>query len=211
MGKLLRGLAWIAGVLLVIGVILRLTVLETWTVALDEPRAGASLAPTLASGDFVLILTRGTPSFGELVRCSDPDDPTSFVVGRVAGLGGDTVEIEGRTLIVDKRRYDSRSACKEGEVWVKDPVTGQEVELHCDVVEIGGDWHYRASFSGGSKSKTKAEVQNGKVYLLSDNRSMPYDSRDYGTMPAENCRKIVYRLVSEQGWSDDKARMTYVH
>jgi len=88
MGKFTKALLWTAGILAGVALILRLLLLKAWTVP-DDPRLAASVAPTLGGGDVVLVLTRGSPGFGDLVRCKDPEDPPRFVVGRIAGLAGD--------------------------------------------------------------------------------------------------------------------------
>ena len=92
MRQWLRGLLWLAGILLVAGLLLHAFVVDIWVIP-DDPVLGASLAPTLSDGDTVIVLKRGTPEFGDLVRCADIEDPTAFVVGRAAGFERDIVEI----------------------------------------------------------------------------------------------------------------------
>lgn len=212
MRKLLRGLLWTAGLLALLAVALRLTVLDVWTVP-DDPRLVASIGPTLQGGDVVVVLTRGTPGFGELVRCPDPDEPQKFVVGRIAGLEGDLVETQGADLTVDGKHYTGQSACPKSSFTVPHPTTGSEVKLACDVVEMGGGWHYRGSdpkpFQVG---KTHTDVGAGMVYLISDDRGFHDDSRDFGTLPRASCKqRIVFRLWGKAGWSDDEHRLSYIH
>jgi len=46
---------------------------------------------------------------------------------------------------------------------------------------------------------------------LSDNRQYPYDSRDFGTVERSTCREaVVFRLVSEDGYFDQKNRFTFI-
>jgi signal peptidase I len=212
MRKLWRGLLWTAGVLLVLALVLRLTAFDVWTVT-DDPYIGASLAPTLAGGDTVILLRRGTPGFGDLVRCVDPQDPKAFVLGRIAGVEGDTVEIEGPRLRVNGRDYGGSTACAEPKIHIKHPETQKEIELSCDVVEMGGGWHYRATmvqqFTEQKKTKT---VGPGMFFLVSDNRLLHDDSRDYGLVQRDTCaERPVVRLWSKAGWTDEKSRLTYVH
>lgn len=212
MGRFVRGVLWIAGVLAVIGVILRLLVMDAWTVP-DDPVLAASVAPSLAAGDLVLMLTRGTPGFGDLVRCKDPDDPQRFVVGRVAGVEGDIVETEGRHLTVNGKRYEGESSCTTPIVTVSHPTSGSETELSCDVVEMGGGWHYRGSVPRPFlTTKARVEVGTGMFFVLSDNREHHDDSRDFGALPTTACtERIFFRVVGKGGWSDDAARLTFVH
>ena len=72
MNKYLRGLLWVLGIAGVVVAVLWAFLLKAWKVP-EDPVLAASVAPTLQGGDVVLVLTRGTPGFGELVRCPDPD------------------------------------------------------------------------------------------------------------------------------------------
>jgi signal peptidase I len=211
MGKLFRALAWIAGVLLIVGVVARALFLDSWVVP-DDPKTSAAVAPSLAGGDTVLYMFRNQPAFGDLVRCKDPDDATHWVVGRVVGLSSDTVEVNGRDLTVNNKRYIGEMACAQEKIEVPHPTAGSTVEIVCDQVEIAGHPHLRG-FSGQAPvvSPLKKTVGQGMVFLLSDDRSYHDDSRDFGTVPAESCTgRIVFRLWSKEGWKDDKRRMSFV-
>ncbi len=211
MRKLLNGLLWIAGTLLVIAVVLRALVLDVWKVPSD-PVLAASVAPSLAAGDTVIVLTRGTPGFGELVRCPDPEARGGYIVGRIAGVPGDTVEIDHNTLVVNGTRYDAESACAEPKVTIAEPSTGKEIELSCDMVMMGSGLHLRAvGRRPPLERRRRVDVQPGTVFLLSDNRSYHDDSRDFGLQPQAACnQRIVFRLWGSGGWGDDQRRLTFV-
>src|SRR5438132_14233881 len=102
MAKFVRFLGWTLGVIAVLCIFARILFMKVWTIP-DDPVLGASLSPTLRAGDTVLVLTRGTPGFGDLVRCPDPEEPATFVVGRVAGVAGDIVETQGVSLAVNHK------------------------------------------------------------------------------------------------------------
>jgi signal peptidase I len=172
----------------------------------------ASVAPTLDGGDFVLLLTRGTPGFGDLVRCKDPDDPAQYVVGRIAGVEGDVVEIAGRSVEVQGRRYNPSQSCPPRKYKTLHPNTEAEVELECGVVDMGGGWHHRGRTKGTVNPVTsKTEVGQGMVFLLSDNIDLHDDSRDFGTLERASCtERIIFRFVSKNGWSDEDPRMTVI-
>jgi signal peptidase I len=211
MQKLGKALAWTAGILVVLVVVLRLLVLTTWKVP-NDPALAASVAPTMNAGDTVLVLTRGTPGFGELVRCPDPDEPAKFIVGRIAGLEGDVVEIQGRNVSVNGKAYNPGQGCPPRKYTIRHPNTQAEVELECGIVEMGGGWHYR----GKAKSpvapvSTRTEVGKGMVFLLSDDIDFHDDSRDFGAVERAKCgERIFFRLWSERGWSDADARLSLV-
>jgi signal peptidase I len=211
MQKLGKALAWIAGILVVVVVLLRILILKTWTVP-DDAVLAASIAPTLRGGDVVLMLTRGEPGFGALVRCADPDDASKFVVGRIVGLAGDVVELEGRNLRVNGKTYNPVSSCPARSYAILHPNTEAEVEIECGVVEMGGSWHYRGrAKSTSTPVSMRTEVAKGKVFLLSDDIDFHDDSRDFGAVEQATCgERIFFRLWSKQGWSDADARLSYI-
>jgi signal peptidase I len=211
MGRLWRALVWIAAFLFIIGLVGRVLFFESWVVP-DDIKTSAAVAPSLAGGDTILFMHRNQPAFGDLVRCTDPDDAGHFVVGRVVGLGGDTVETNGAALSVNGTRYLGEMACAEAKIAVPHPTSGSTVEISCDQVEIAGHPHFRGTSDKASMSTpTSTSVGRGMLFLLSDDRSFHDDSRDFGTLPAEACSgRIVFRLWSKDGWSDAKHRMTFV-
>jgi signal peptidase I len=212
MGKLTRGIVWIAIILGVIGVFARLVFIDVWTIPDDGSKFGLSLEPSLSAGDTVMMFTRGEVGFGDLVRCADPDDATGFVVGRVAGLSSDTVETRGAELTVNGKRYLSEMVCPEPKVSLVHPTSGDKVTLTCDQVQMGGRLHYRGQTTKyDAPTPMKTTVGNGMLFLLSDDRSYHEDSRDFGTVPVTSCKnRIFFRLWSKSGWMDDKHRLSYI-
>ncbi|EYF04057.1 signal peptidase I [Chondromyces apiculatus] len=210
MQKLFKGLGWTLGILAIIALGLRAIILDVWTIP-DDPILDASMAPTLSAGDVVVALTRGTPTFGELVRCPDPDTPGGYVVGRIAGRAGDVVETDGVSLTVNGTKYDGESACPESTFFIKHPSTGNEVKIHCDEVVMGGGKHTRGSSPKGPlERKLRHEVREGTVFLLSDNRNFHDDSRDFGSQPIATCQRLVVRLWGKGGWGDETHRFSVV-
>jgi signal peptidase I len=208
--KFLKFMLWAMGIFLAFCGLGRLLLFETWIVPAD-PYISASVEPTLSAGDQVLVLTVGESSFGDLVRCPDPDDNTRFVVGRVSALDGDDLELSGHTLRVNGSRYDASDACVQPMFSVANPDTGHEVELQCARTDMGGGWHYRATGKYIKSDDTKKHVGAEKVFLLSDNRGMHEDSRDFGSLPHADCHhRIVFRLWGGDGWSDVERRMTFI-
>jgi hypothetical protein len=54
-------------------------------------------------------------------------------------------------------------------------------------------------------------VEDGKVFLVSDNRLLPYDSRDFGQVDRSTCTEtVVFRLVSAEGFFDAASRFTFI-
>ncbi|MFO0592101.1 MAG: signal peptidase I [Polyangiaceae bacterium] len=211
MQKLTRNLGWVVGVLVVLTLVLRLVAFDVWTMPSDPYLVSA--APTLGPADTVIMLRRGTPAFGELVRCTDPQDANAWVLGRIAGMPGDDVEIEGHRLTVNGTTYRGETACAQQKVFVTHPDTLKEVELACEVVPMGGGWHYALSAMGQfTEQKKTAHVGAGKVFLVSDNSSMHDDSRDFGLVDFDTCTaRPLLRLWGTTAWADDANRFSWVH
>ncbi|MBW2458123.1 MAG: signal peptidase I [Deltaproteobacteria bacterium] len=214
MQKALRFMLWVLGGFIVLCIIARFALFEDWVLP-DEnmaPLQAASIEPTLSGGDTVLVLTRGTPGFGDLVRCPDPEDPSQWVIGRIVGVAGDTVQVAGRSLTVNGKTYNSSDACTQPYFTVKHPDSGTEIEMQCARIEMGSGWHFRGTARKYKKSNDKRKrVGEGMVFLLSDNRDIHDDSRDFGTLPADSCKeRIVFRLWGNTGFSDSERRFTVI-
>jgi signal peptidase I len=190
----------------------RLTVLRWWRIPWDDPYLEASIAPTLRGGDLVLLWRATAPSFGALVVCPDPEDAGRVVIGRIVGEGGDKVTIDDDRLEINDRNVHTESACSEAKFEVPDPSSGSPVEQSCTIEDLGGVGHMRGN-SGGKVAAppSSREVGKGRIYLVSDNRRFPYDSRTFGSLDASACKEsIFFRLVSRQGFLDVKPRFTYI-
>lgn len=212
MRKLVRGLVWFAVVVGLIVGALRMTVLEWWQVPMDDPQMGASVAPTLAPGDWVLVLHHA-PSFGDLARCIDPQEPRRFVIGRLLGEQGDRLTFDGPDVSVNDKRGVQEHSCSPSKVTVNDPTSGTPVDLHCSVEAVINHKHLRATSTRGHTGPTNrtATVSEGNVYLVSDNRVFPLDSREYGAIPKASCNDLIFfRVVSLKGFGDADTRLTYL-
>lgn len=211
MRGLLRFLFWTALVLgLVIG-LARLVFLRWWRVPDDDPWLEASVAPTLAGGDLVLLWRFTKPAYGDLVVCPEPDAPERWVVGRIVAEAGDKITVSPGNLKINDKVIDTERGCDR--FVVKDPNDGSEVEQRCSEEDLSGVLHKMGSATGHKvrEKPFEAEVEEGNVFLLSDNRLYPYDSRDFGPVPRETCKETVFfRLVSGAGYSDVKGRFTFI-
>lgn len=212
--RILRSLLSLA---LLLGVLIgaaRLTVLRWWQVPIDDADLGASLAPTLWPGDWIILWRLTPPGFGDLVLCPDPDDPLAPVIGRIAAEGGDDLKVapDGQ-LEVNGVRILSEQACSPREFLVPDPSSGEPTKLSCDIERIGGVSHKRGT--GGLSQRPSSrdvEVPDDHVYLVSDNRQHPFDSRHFGALPRSSCKeRVLFRLVSHEGFFDVERRLTLIH
>jgi signal peptidase I len=200
-----RGVLWVAGILGAICLLLHLFVFEVWTVPRGpDDLFGASILPTLKVDDRVLVQRGRRPNIGELARCSSPLVSGGYVVGRVFGKSRDRVEVTDRRVTTNGQALASRYACPP--VVVPHPVTQSLVTMHCEAHETGA-WTFETLSppEGMSAGTSQAVVEPGKVYLLSDNRLMHHDSRDFGQVDESTCEHIVFRLWGEK-FSDGSRR-----
>jgi signal peptidase I len=191
MRSTVRFVVWAGAILGAIGLLLYLFVFDTWVVPGDDPMFTASILPTLAPGDRVLVRRDTMPLLGQLARCVSPVDGR-FVVGRVFGMERDTVEIKQEYVSTDNQRTVARFACPP--VTLTHPATGQLLTLGCGVEENGA-WSYGALHASESwEPDHSAIVEAGKLFIVSDDRHLHQDSRDFGQVDASHCEHIVYRL-----------------
>ncbi|MBX3229591.1 MAG: signal peptidase I [Labilithrix sp.] len=207
MRAITRWLVWCGGIGGAICLLLYLLVFDVWLFDPgNDAQLAASAVPALKPGDKVLLRRGSTPGFGELVRCEHPDSPGTWVVGRIFGVRGDRVEVSDGTIQTNGKGLSAAHGCPQQVV--PHPVTQNLVTLSCGVVETGA-WSFEylnapEHMSGGTHS---ALVEAGKVYLVSDNRFMHQDSRDFGQVDETTCRHVVFRLWGES-YTDSSRRFT---
>jgi signal peptidase I len=212
--SIIRIIVFCAVVLGVVVAGLRFTCLRWWQVPVDDPELAASIAPTLAPGDWIILWRASAPGFGDLVVCPDSENPGDMFIGRIAGEPGDRLEVDDAgTITVNKARARSEHACESPKFLVDNPRNGEPIELRCDVELLGGVHHKRALVpeKGLRPTPAKHEVEAGAVYLISDNRVYPFDSRDFGAVAQASCNEtVVFRLVSRLGFSDVQTRLSWI-
>jgi hypothetical protein len=121
--------------------------------------------------------------------------------------------VVGADITINGKRQLVESNCAERKFTERDPETGTQVEQFCSVEDLSG----RTSFRGELASNfhrppdVKTTVPAGMVWLVSDNRLFPYDSRDFGPVPSDTCTETVFfRLVSAAGFFDAGSRNQYI-
>lgn len=197
---------WSGGVLGAIGVLLYLFVFDVWVVPHD-PLLAASAFPTLAPDDKMLVQRERVPGVGELARCTSPTEPGGYVVGRVFGVGGDRIQIVDGEITRNGARVGARHLCDP--VVLAHPVTQNLVTMRCAVADTGPFTFSYLTPTGQGGRRHLTVVEPGKLFLVSDNRVMHQDSRDFGQVDAESCEHVVYRLWGET-FQDASRRFTIV-
>jgi signal peptidase I len=158
-------------------------------------------------GDVVVVARSNGGSRGNLMRCPDPRAAGRYVVGRAMALVPEHIDIVGEVVSIDRSRLPSPRACP-GTV-LRDPATGEDVDLACSVEEFASLTYNAYRARGRPEPPTKADVASG-AYLVSDNRHMHDDSRDFGTLSLSACQHVVFRLWSAAGFSDGKHRFDII-
>lgn len=202
-----RAVVWIAGILGAIGLLLHLFVFDVWTVPpSDNGQFAASILPTMQIGDHVLVQRGRIPNVGELARCASPLTSGTLVVGRVFGRGGDRVEVSDGRVMTNGTAVASRHGCPQ--MIVPHPITQNLITMNCGVAETGAwSFSFLTASEGLSGGTSAALVEPGKMYLVSDNRLMHEDSRDFGQVDEATCEHVVYRLWGER-FTDSTRRFT---
>jgi signal peptidase I len=138
---------------------------------------GPSMLPGLHSGDRVLVnplaYAFGTPQRGDVVEVIPPAGPRGAAVKRVVGLPGDELEIrpasDGQPPAVFIRPDG-----KGGWYRLIEPYLGS----------AGVPWLGCCDSAGRATERPRPfRVPAGEYFVLGDNRSVSYDSMDYGPVP----------------------------
>lgn len=210
-----RFLVWILIIFAVVIGVLRATILR-WVWLPDskaDPIFAASILPSLEGGDLILTYRLGDPAFGDLVLCPEPAAPQRFVIGRIFGEPGDRVHIVNGKPQVNGDTFVFERNCEPSAFSYVHPETRAQVDQQCQMEAVGSGLH-RTGVADGHKvvpADRQYTVPEGSLFLLSDNRLVPYDSRDYGYVPEATCKERVFaRVVSGRGWSDVERRLAFI-
>jgi len=214
MRQMFRFLFWVALIVGIVIGVLRLTAIRWWRVPQDDPYLTASISPSVRPGDLVLLWRLTKPGFGDLVMCPEPGHPERSTIGRLVGEARDDLEVVGTAITINRKRQTEEGRCKERLFKERAPASGAEVEQTCTMEELGGGLHQRGDVPQQTltpPAEVKTTVPEGMVWLVSDNRLFPYDSRDFGPVPRETCRETVFfRLVGAGDYFDSSARNQYI-
>ncbi len=186
---LLFGLAGLAGVAVLAVVVAR------WSYADVFRFNSRSMNPTLQSGD-VLLLDRDAygmripfsdvypdgqqlPSPGDLVAVHLPVDDQVYI-RRVVGLPGDTVSVRYGLLRVGNEVVEVTSG---------DTTTGILYPATYDITLE----------SGNGVDQDRITIDEGRVFVLGDNRGNAADSRTWGQLPLVHVQGRVQAIVWREG------------
>lgn len=189
---------------------LYLFVFDLWRVPSDDPLLTASIQPTLGAGDLVVVTRHTTVTRGNLLRCGDPQAPGRYVVARAVGAPGEHIAIEGDVVSIDRQRMPSPRACEQPFRTVVDPATNEEIELSCAIEDYGEMTFGTLRSPKAPRPPAAAVVAPGQWFLVSDDRHVHLDSRDYGEIDPAGCQHIVFRVVGAKGFLDSETRLAVI-
>jgi signal peptidase I len=206
----LKGVTWLTAILGIAAAALYALAFDVWTVPTDDPLLAAAIQPTLSAGDVVIVARHTTVDRGNLLRCPDPQAPGRYVVSRAIAEPGEQIDIDDEVVRIDGRRLPSPRACDDPHWTVFDPNTNQDVTLGCAVEDFGEMTFGALRSTDHPGPPTKVRVERGKWFLVSDDRHVHLDSRDYGQIDTAGCQHVVFRIVGAKGFSDTRARLTII-
>lgn len=133
---------------------------------------GRSMLPTLVGaengegGDFIFIDTKMSPTYGDIVVVRRADG--SFIIKRVVAFGGDTVKSEAGVLFIKYKGSESFELVNED--YLSPEYNRPELPKNSFLEHL---------------------VEDGKMFLLGDNRNESADSRFNGDYPVEDVVGVV--------------------
>lgn len=104
-----------------------------------------SMEPTLFPGDYLLTLAEDRYNRGDIVVMVDPVETGSYIVKRIVGVAGDTVQLEGGGLYINGA-YASEPYVSEPIMQIMPPIVVPEDGVFIlgdnrNLSEDGSEWH----------------------------------------------------------------------
>lgn len=120
--------------------------------------SGHSMDPTFADGEYLIVdeisYRFHAPARGDVIVFRPPQDENRFYIKRVIGLPGETVTIEGATVIIQNESGDESFPLEEP--YIQKP---------------------------GRDGKRSWTLKNDEYFVMGDNRRESSDSRSWGALP----------------------------
>jgi signal peptidase I len=206
----LRIVTWASAITAFVVLVLYVGFFDVWTVPSDDPLLAAAIAPTLHPGDILVLTRRSTVDRGNLLRCPDPQAPGRFVVARAMARWGDHLDLTNEVVTIDGHTVPRPRACEEATVTVRNPATDEDIVLGCSTEEYGEGTYSALRSAEHPEPPAKVTLETGRWFLVSDDRHIHLDSRDFGTIASPECQHVVFRLIGGGGFFDGKARFSII-
>jgi len=205
-----RVVSWASAIVGAVLLVLYVGFFDLWVVPSDDPLLAAAIAPTLSPGDVLAIARHGTVDRGNLLRCADPQAPGRYVVARAMARWGDRLDLNNEVVSIDGRAVSRPRACDTPLVTVRNPATQEDIVLGCSTEEYGEGSYPALRSADHPEPASKVMIETGKWFLVSDDRHIHLDSRDFGQVDSPSCQHIVFRLWGGAGFLDSKARFSII-
>lgn len=200
-------------------IVLALLVRASVTEAFRIP--SGSMVPTLLPGDVVLVDKTAygislpllgmiwdgkQPGRGDVIVFESPDHPGQTMIKRVAGIGGDTVEIVDETVYINEEPQERVLVADRFEYWnFRDDLRYWHPESgHLFLEELGGRRHgtvHSRLLPRPRPAEGPFVVPNGHLFVLGDHRDDSDDGRSRGGwyVPLESVRGRASRILFSRG------------
>jgi signal peptidase I len=158
-----------------------------------------TMEPQLVAGNRILvnkrIYQRSDPLAGDVVVFLNPDNRRQNYVRRVIAVAGDTVSVKGGFAWINGKKL-------AGDGVVDIPSDLNSPVQPREVIEKTGSTAFTVIIGGDPRNPPKdipeTLVPKNHVFVLSDNRDQPADSRRFGPVPVVG---IKGRVIFTYGWS----------
>ncbi|MFN2378026.1 MAG: signal peptidase I [Candidatus Binatia bacterium] len=173
----------------------RLGVVQTHRVS------SANMVPTLAVDDHLLVRAFGEePLRGDVVLYRSPFEFDRLLLGRIVAVSGDRVELGAAGLLVGGRVLAALPAAADTGCTAEE-LDADACPLAAESIDNRLYYTRRAGGLSGLHFDPR-EVPEGRVFVLSDNRIDPRDSRIFGAIPHAaivGVASFVYYAFDESG------------
>ena len=133
------------------------------------------MEPGLKKGNSLYINRWADPSsfrHGDVILIHHPENSEWHLLRRVAGIPGDTIEIQNRIVIVNGQKFSYKNEASIQSFWNgKSPLKYTE-------------------FSGNDQMKP-ITLKDNELFVLADNRRIALDSRHFGPITFKNAIGIA--------------------
>jgi signal peptidase I len=153
----------------------------------------SGMAPTLITGDRVVVWKTRDFEIGEVALCPHPIEPGRFVIGRVVGHAGTNIDFQRGQLLINGRTPDVDVL---GTVSFDDPETGRSERMRLFMEDVLDHEHMSFVRERSEARMRRPQRVGSGIFLLGDNRThVGEDSRTFGTVPPNTCiGRIAMRL-----------------
>lgn len=122
--------------------------------------SGASMDPSFETGEYLIVnqisYRLGNPERGQVAIFKYPKDESKYFIKRIIGLPGETVVLDGTTVVIKNQKYPDGFALNEPYI----SVANQKEELP-------------QTFT----------LRTDQYFVMGDNRAESFDSRGWGVLP----------------------------